>query len=272
MPTYLLIDNGSKKAAATLALRKLASNLSEQTGRIIHPVSLQHADSIDAAEIDNVPAETFTSFLRYHLQQGEREFIVVPLFFGESRALTSFIPQQTAELEKEFGNFEVKLAEVIYPLERGESRLADILYDHIQTISQTDSIETESIVLVDHGSPSAKITEVRKRVAKNLQCLLGEKASLAQAVMERREGGAYDFNGELLVNWLNAQAEKGVTNVIIAMLFFLPGRHAGECGDIEGICQSVMARYPKLQISLTPLISEHKMLVSILTDRLDQLS
>ena len=271
MPTYLLIDNGSKKAQATLALRKLAEKLSEQTGKSIYPVSLQHADSIAAHEVDNIPADTFVSFLHKHLLQGEREFIVLPLFFGESRALTSFIPQQIAELENEFGRFDVKLADVIFPLSKGEPRLAEILHDHIQSVSRNAGIEAENIVIVDHGSPIPEITAVRKQVAKNLQLLLGENILLGQAVMERREGAAYDFNGELLVNWLNQQAEKGVTNVIVAMLFFLPGRHAGECGDIEEICASVMENYPKLHISITPLISEHKTLVSILQDRLNQI-
>lgn len=271
MPTYLLIDNGSKKAEATLALRKLAIKLTEQTGKSVHPVSLQHADSIDALEIDNIPADTFFSFLQQHLLQGEREFIVIPLFFGESRALTSFIPQQIAELENEFGSFDVKLADVIFPLSKGEPRLADILFDHIQSISLNTGVEAENVVIVDHGSPIPEITAVRKQVAKKLQVLLGNNISLGQAVMERREGSAYDFNGELLVNWLKQQAEKGVTNVIVAMLFFLPGRHAGECGDIEEICASVMLNYPKLNISITPLISEHKTLLSILQDRLNEI-
>lgn len=269
MPIYLLIDNGSKKAEATLVLRKLAENLSQQTGKTIYPVSLQHANAIDSAALHNIPAETFTPFLHKHLQQGERKFIFVPLFFGKSRALTSYIPQQIAELENEFGRFELKLADVIYPLEKEEPRLADILYDHIQSLSHKN--KTEHVVLVDHGSQVAKITEVRKRVADRLQNLLGDNVSLGQAVMERREGAEYDFNGELLTDWLKAQAEKGVEQVIVAMLFFLPGRHAGACGDIEEICAAVMANYPQLHISITPLIGEHKKLLDILQDRLNDI-
>lgn len=272
MPIYLLIDNGSKKAQATLALRQLAVHLSEKTGKLIHPVSLQHADALDAADINNIPADTFTTFLHKQLQQGEREFIVIPLFFGKSRALTSFIPQQVSELENEFGTFEVNIADVIFPLEKGEPRLAEILYDHIQSVSQKSSIQLSDVVLVDHGSPVPAITAVREQVAKTLQSLLGNTISLGQAVMERREGAAYDFNGELLVSWLSQQAEKGVTHVIVAMLFFLPGRHAGECGDIEEICESVMTRYPELNVSITPLISEHKTLVAILEDRINEVA
>lgn len=39
MPTYLLIDNGSVQAAATLQLRHVVQAVSERTGKQIHPVS-----------------------------------------------------------------------------------------------------------------------------------------------------------------------------------------------------------------------------------------
>lgn len=271
MPTYLLVDNGSKKPEATLRLRELAEKLSEQTGKHIHAVSLQHADAIDKTKINNLPAVTFRHFLTQYLQQGEREFIVVPLFFGKSRALTSFIPQQVAELEREFGSFDVKVADVIYPISKGEPRLTDILYNHIQPEFHNSNFQIENVVLVDHGSPVKEITEVRKQVALRLQSLLGENVELEQAVMERREGSKYNFNGELLEDWLTTKAEKGVTSIFVAMLFFLPGRHAGECGDIEGICQNVMTNYPKLKVFISPLISEHETLISILKDRIKEI-
>lgn len=268
MPVYLLIDNGSKKAEATLCLRELAVKLSKKTGKHIYAVSLQHADAIDKSLLSNIPAEIFSAFLRQQLQQGEREFIVVPLFFGESRALTSFIPDKVTELQNEFGLFNVKLAEVIYPLPAREDRLADILFDHVQIINSQKLSQLKNIVLVDHGSPVPQITEVRKQVAVTLQSLLGPDVKLGQAVMERREGSEYDFNGDLLEDWLKAQATKNVKNIIVAMLFFLPGRHAGDCGDVQQICDRVMAQYPDTAISITPLISEHETLITILEDRL----
>lgn len=268
MPTLLLVDNGSKKAEATLCLRELAIKLGVQTGKHIHAVSLQHADAIDKTEINDLPAETFHHFLLQHLQQGEREFIVIPLFFGESRALTSFIPQQVTELEKEFGSFKFKVADVIYPINKGEPRLADILYDQIQSISNNNNLQTDTVVIVDHGSPVPEITEVRKQVAKRLQTLLGSSFLLEQAVMERREGSDYDFNGELLENLLSEQAKQGVKSIIVAMMFFLPGRHAGECGDVEKICERVIKKFPEIAVTITPLINEHETLVAILQDRL----
>ena len=268
MSVYLLIDNGSKKSEATLSLRELAVQLSAKSGKHVHAVSLQHADAVDKSLLNNIPAEIFSGFLRQQLEQGKRDFIVIPLFFGVSRALTSFIPAQVTELQNEFGPFNVKVAEVIYPLPAKEHRLAAILFDHIQTIINQKSSQIKNIVLVDHGSPVPQITEVRKQVSITLQSLLGTDVKLGQAVMERREGSEYDFNGDLLEDWLKVHAENGVKNIIVAMLFFLPGRHAGECGDIQQICDCVMAQYPNTEISITPLIGEHESLITILQDRL----
>lgn len=268
MPVYLVIDNGSKQPEATLRLREVAEKLSEVTAKTVHAVSLQHADVIEPHQINNIPANTFYSFMQQQLKQGNREFVALPLFFGMSRALSSFIPEQVRLLEKEFGAFNFKIADVIFPLPQGEERLAKILHDNIKATTNDKNIENKKIVLVDHGSPAPKITEVRKQVAIKLNNLLGENVQVDQACMEKRAGPEYDFNGDLLEDYLKEQAEKGNNNIVVAMLFFLPGRHAGECGDIQEICDNVISDFPELQISITPLISEHELLLSILHDRL----
>ena len=268
MPVYIVIDNGSKQPEATLRLRELAAKLSDVVTKTVHPVSLQHADSIEPSELNNIPANTFFSFLQQQLKQGEREFVVLPLFFGMSRALSSFIPQQVKLLEEEFGNFSIKIADVIFPLPRGEDRLAKILYDNIKLTAAGKAIENYTVVVVDHGSPAAKITEVRKQATLKLSTLIGENVVVDQAVMERRAGPEYDFNGDLLEDYLKQQAIKGNNSIIVAMLFFLPGRHAGECGDVQEICDNVVKDFPDLQVLITPLISEHELLLSILHDRL----
>ena len=261
--TILIVDNGSVKVAATLQLQKIAEKLSHQTRHHIHPVSLQHADIV------------LTSFLREKLQQGKRDFIILPLFFGNSRALTKFIPDVQTELEKEFGSFDIKVTDPLYaPATSGvNTPLAEIIFEHIQQTSINTSIPLHNIVLVDHGSPSPKITEVRNSVADQVQTMLGSGSQLEQAVMERREGKQYDFNGDLLEDWLVAKAKQGTQNkessAIVALLFSLPGRHAGAGGDIETICASVMQRYPNFKIGISPLVGEHPLLLEILADRLN---
>lgn len=266
MPVYLLVDNGSRQPDATLYLRRLAVGLGRHIGKTIHPVSLQHADAIPAQELDGTPAQVFPEFLKSQLARGEHEFVVVPLFFGLSKALTSFIPDEVAKLKPEHPDLTVHLAPVTYPLPEGDVRIAKIVLEHIQGAQRTSDAE-KRIVLVDHGSPSPRITEVRKSIARTLVDV--HALNLDQAVMERREGKEYDFNGDLLATWLRQQAEQGVTDVIVAMLFFLPGRHAGPHGDVAEICNKVVKDYPQLNFTITPLISEHPLLLDILKDRLE---
>ena len=146
--------------------------------------------------------------------------------------------------------------------------MAQIIYQNIQSVAATYNIRVEHLILVDHGSPVAAITEVRMQTAIQLQSLFPDKVMLSEAAMERREGKQYDFNGELLEDELVAQAKNGVTDIIVAMMFFLPGRHAGNCGDVDEICSIVMKSYPSLNIMITPLIAEHELLLLILKNRL----
>jgi len=268
MAIILLCDNGSSKPQATLQLRYLAAQLSQKLDKTIYPVSLQHANKIPTEDLDNIPAMTFRPFLQEMLNLGENEFIVLPMFFGHSKAISKFIPDVVEELISDGNNLSVKVADVIYPLPDGEQQLASILAEHINQNFYEDIDGVQKAVLVDHGSPSPKVTEVRKHIAQSITPMLTKNISLEQAVMERREGKDYDFNGDLLENWLTKQAEKGETAVIIALMFFLPGRHAGVNGDIDMISHSVLSKYPDFRIRMTPLICEHPEFLNILEDRL----
>ncbi len=270
MPIIFIADNGSVRPAATLQLRQLAKNLSHKTGHTIYPVSFQHAHRIPAAKLNGQPAQMLYDFLADQLQQGQRDFILLPLFFGDSKALSSFVPEQVDALTQQFGVFRLQVAQVIYPLPQGECLLADIIYDHAIETALKQSIPLNNVVLVDHGSPLPRVTEVRKHLAQQVQQRLPEPVELEQAVMERREGSEYDFNGDLLQQWLVDKARSGETSAIVILQFFLPGKHAGEGGDIVDICDEVMAQYSPFKIAISPLISEHPGLLKILQIRLQQ--
>lgn len=272
MTTILLCDNGSSRPQATLQLRKLAKSLSEKTGKHIHPVSLQHANRISIDQLDGKPAFIFTDFIKHQLQQGERDFIVLPLFFGVSKALTSFIPDQVDALKQAHGDFDLKVADVIYPLPGGEPVLTEIILDHINQCLPDGDRDEQQIILVDHGSPIPRVTQVRTQLAETVEQQLPASSRLSQAVMERRAGPEYDFNGDLLTDALEKKASAGIHEIVIILLFFLPGRHAGEGGDIEEICAEVRSEYPDLQITLSPLIAEHPRFVDILARRLEAMS
>jgi len=269
-PVVILADNGSRRAAATLGLRAIAAGLGAACGREVHPVSLQHADAIPAEELGGTPADVLADFLRRQLEQGRRKFVVVPLFFGKSRALSSFLPELVEKLAAEFGPFVVRVADVLSPMPQGEPLLADILADNVTRCCAEQGAEANCVIVVDHGSPLPEVTAVRAKVTMTLRERLVDGIWLSQAVMERRQGTAYDFNGQLLGDLLDTCIKPGGSAVVVlAMMFISPGRHAGPGGDIETICADAMARNPGLQVLISPLIGEHPLLIDILKSRLE---
>ena len=269
-PVIMLTDNGSRRAAATLNLRRLAARLSAACDREVHPVSLQHANRIPPEQLGGVPAQILEEFLRARLDEGRREFVVLPLFFGMSRALTGFVPDLVSGLREEYGGFECRLAGVLSPLPQGEPLLADILADNVRQASGNLAHDVDRVILVDHGSPIPQVSAVRTRLAEMLRERLAADIRLEQAVMERRPGEAYDFNGALLEQVLQTPVPSGeIQTVVLAMLFMSPGRHAGPGGDIETICANASARDPSLRLAVSPLIGEHPLLIEILKQRLE---
>ncbi len=272
MAVILLCDNGSVRANATLQLRQLADKLADRTGQAIHAVSFKHADRIAAEKLQGKPAQIFRDFMTQQLTAGQREFVLLPLFFGNSKALTSFVPDEVSLLEEKFGAFQLTIAEVVYPLPKGETLLTEIIFAHLQDTANQHKLPLKNMVLVDHGSPIPQVTAVRQHLAQTVQGKLPQDVLLEQAVMERREGKEYDFNGDLLKDWLTHKAQSGETSAIVVLMFFLPGRHAGEGGDIVEICDEVMHQYPGFKVGISPLITEHASFVDILEKRLKDIT
>jgi sirohydrochlorin ferrochelatase len=277
----LLLDNGSRRAAATLNLRRLAGHLSARLGTPVHPVSALHSSKIPVQQLDGVPAWTLEPFLQAQVAAGTRSFGVLPLFFGPSRAISAFIPEVAGRVAAALGPFEVRVADVLCPLPAGEPRLPTILADHVAAAMATDSageampgtrqVPTQ-VLLVDHGSPLPAVTAVRHWLAARLtECLsesMGAEVQVAEAVMERREGAEYAFNGRLLAEAL-ASIGEGTTprSVVLAMQFISPGRHAGAGGDIAEIVAAAKAAHPGLDVHISRLMGEHPLFLDILADR-----
>ncbi|MBK5964449.1 cobalamin biosynthesis protein CbiX [Thiocystis minor] len=268
--TILLIDNGSRRAESTLNLRRLAARLAERADEQILPVSLLHSDQIPADRLDGRPADTFAPTLLRLLAQGAREFVLVPLFFGPSRALTKFVPDTVAALTDEFGPFQLQIAPELCPLPDGEPRLAEILTEQVEQAALVAGRPAKRVVLVDHGSPIPEVTAVRRWLGERLAQRLGPRIKVEQAVMERRAGADYDFNGPLLEDLLRALADTDrSTPVILAMLFLSAGRHAGPGGDIADIIGRVESEYSGFRVHPSPLVGSHPGLIEVLLSRLN---
>ncbi|MEX2381388.1 MAG: CbiX/SirB N-terminal domain-containing protein, partial [Opitutales bacterium] len=100
MPLFFLVDNGSLRPESTFSLRRSAKLLQEKIGAEVVPISLLHSDRVAPEELEGQPAEILEPALRERLSQGLRDFVLVPFFFGPSRALTDYIPGRVKELKK----------------------------------------------------------------------------------------------------------------------------------------------------------------------------
>ncbi len=260
-PLTILMDNGSLEPAATLALRGLAAKLSERIGQRVEPVSLLHSSAVPAEKLGGTPAETLESALERRLTAGQKDFLVVPLFFGPSGALTEYLPARLAHLRTKHPALSLKVAAPLFQL--GDGRMAQILADQVRALDAT----SRRVALVDHGSPARAVAEVRNELARQLHGLLGPDFTVAAASMERRKGAAYDF-GEPLLATLLRQPGWNSGPVIVAMQFLLPGRHAGPNGDVATICREAeTASDGALRTTMTGLVGEHPVLLDILADR-----
>lgn len=267
MPTCLLVDNGSLRAAATLQLREVASRLERATGQSVAPVSLLHSRKVDPAELGGEPAEVLESSLRRRLEAGEDSFLVLPLFFGPSLAITDYLPKRVAAVRKTFPNLKIHVAPCLFNENEGtDLRLAGILRDRVEEVREPG--ERPAVILVDHGSPAPAVTAVRNFLAGQLSVLLQGKISrLVAASMERREGDEYRFTDPLLESVLTREGfNKG--RVIVAMMFLSPGRHAGAGGDVDAICRRAEAIQPGLETVMTGLVGDHPGLIPVLVERM----
>ena len=269
MRKILLVDNGSLRAQATLNLRRLAHALGQATGQEVEAASLLHSYKIPAEELEGRKAVSLGPLAEQLAAQGTTELVILPFFFGPSLALTRYLPERLAEVQANYPQLSVKVA---LPLVDSQAvvdlRLARLLAENVRERMEGQS--QPKVVLVDHGSPIPEVTAVRNYLAGQLSVLLSEEASCVTfASMERRDGEAYRFNEPLLVDLL-ASRDMAESDVILAMLFLSPGRHAGEGGDIAEICDQAMAQSPGLRVTTTRLAGEHDAILEILATRLAQ--
>ena len=266
-PIVFLVDNGSLRPQATLILRSLADALAERTVLSVEAVSLLHSHKIAANKLNGVSATIVKRRLRECLAAGQREFICLPLFLGPSLAITDYLPQVVDELSGEYPDLKVRIASVLAgeDYDIPDPRIAQMLADQVRALQPSP---TTKVALVDHGTPIIEVNRVRNAVARQLASEL-DVSSVLPCSMERREGSAYAFNDPLLEK-LGSVDDFAGGGLILAMFFLLPGRHAGEGGDVAEICEGLIAEGTFEQIQNTPLLGEHPMLLEILEDRLQE--
>jgi sirohydrochlorin ferrochelatase len=266
-----LIDNGSLRPDATFALRTLAGQLSEQVGLKVEPVSLLHSHKVPASELEGRAARIVKSRLRESIEAGVRQFVFLPLFLGPSRAITEYLPELIEAARQSIPNLKVVIAATLAgsDLNAPDPRLSAILAEHVRQTNVEAGFVCPIVALVDHGSPSPEVNVVRNAVGRQLADLLeSEVQTVVACSMERRPGPEFEFNEPLLEN-LGQLKTTRAGDLIAALFFLLPGRHAGAGGDVATICDGLIEQGTYSRIETTPLIAEHPGLLDILKDRLD---
>jgi sirohydrochlorin ferrochelatase len=259
-----LVDNGSLAPTATFQLRELASALGSLVHQKVKAVSLLHSHKISTEALQGIPATIVKRQMREDLAAGHRHFILLPLFLGPSRALSDYLPEVLKELKLESGDFTATIADPLAgeSVSKPDSRLAAMLADRVYSV---DPEGTMQVALVDHGTPAPEVNTLRNSVAAQISTLLGRP--VVAASMERREGPEFAFNEPLLEN-LDALPEMHDGVLLAAMFFLLPGRHAGDGGDVSQIGEALVERGAFAQVARTELLGGHPLVLEILADRL----
>lgn len=270
---WFLFDNGSVRAESILSLRRLATALGERTGLPIQPVSLLHSSNVPATALGGEPARLLEPALIAHFEAfPDGEAVVLPLFFGPSAALTEYVPARIASLRARYPQAKIRCARWLVDPADNDRRLADVLADQVRAATRARGWVRPKVVVVDHGSPQAPVAAVRDHLGRQVRETLGnEIEALAVASMERRDGDAYRFNEPLLATALRTPPfDQG--EVVVALQFLSPGRHAGPAGDIATICAEAETERRELHTQMTEPIAADRRLIDVLADRLEQVT
>ncbi len=267
-----LFDNGSFRAESTRSLRRLAERLATRLGHPVRAVSLLHSTRVPAEELDGVPAQLLEPALdAWFTQHPGGRVLLLPLFFGPSGALTDYVPERLASLRVRHPAGSAVLADPLVIDGEEPAELAAALADRVKAAATEQGWRMPRVVLCDHGSPQRAVTAVRDRLAAYLACALhGQAEAVAAASMERREGEEYAFNEPLLAKRL-ATAPFDDGDVVVALQFLSPGRHAGPGGDVASICaeaeQAAAAGARRLRTAMTATLADDPRVVEILARR-----
>ena len=263
-----LVDNGSVKPAAYFNLKRIAGKLSQRIGQAVTAAPLLHANKIPPDKLGGEKVEILEDLMRKAYLRGDREWSLLPLFFGPSGAILNYLPRRLRLLAKSHPGFFCKL---LHPLYRSDSNggpeLVQILGELTESVIAEHRLEKPVLVLVDHGSPRREVTLVRSVLTKELaRALEGRVRATFAASLERRNGPKWDFNEPLLERVLARKLVRG-GNAVIAQMFISPGRHAGPGGDISRICAEAERRHGELKTYRTQLVGEHPRLIDLLEIR-----
>jgi sirohydrochlorin ferrochelatase len=268
-PTCFLFDNGSLRAASTLNLRMIARALASEIAAPVRAVSLLHSSAVAAADLHGERAELLEPALQSWLTTEPRgAAVLLPLFFGPSAALTDYVPERLAAIAGKFPEARLELARCMIDAGEPDERVALALAEAARSVIARERLTGEAkVIVVDHGSPQRGVAAIRDHLGEQVRRLLGtEVSAVGVASMERRPGPEYAFSDPLLAERLR-MPPFDAGDVVLALQFLSPGRHASAGGDIAEICATAQRERAGLRTWMSPTIGTDPRVISVLAGR-----
>lgn len=220
-----------------------------------------HSHKIDSLELNGIPAESMESLLGSEEPKSWERIVVVPMFFGPSRAITDWLPRHLHAWKKDSPGRSFEILDCLH--HEGDNAIALALFENTTACIDEFGMDRPFVALVDHGTPLKSVNAVREEVGRQLQEMLGSSIrGFSTCCMERRDGPEFDFNDPLLEDLLQKLDASGREEVVVAQLFLSPGRHAGKRGDLEKICSSFAGKVVR-----TELLGMHPKIIDVLERR-----
>ncbi|MFL2928379.1 MAG: sirohydrochlorin chelatase [Opitutales bacterium] len=268
LPICLLVDNGSLRPEAVLGMRRVAQKLSSASSFVVRAVSLLHSDKIAPSKLNHENGVTIETFLASEQGSNEKKLLVLPFFLGPSRGITEWLREKLKDWEQKKSGRSFKILDTLYL--GNEKILAQALDQQIEQVRLENKLPNPHVAMVDHGTPVFEVNQVRERVGMELNKLfLKGDFTFSTCSMERREGDEFAFNDPLLEQVLAKWGRLGVEQVVLALFFLLPGRHAGKNGDLVEICKDAEKKFPQMKIFQTLPLGEENIIFEILMGRLN---
>ncbi|EGD72822.1 cobalamin biosynthesis CbiX protein [Salpingoeca rosetta] len=262
---------------------------------LVVPTSIGFSNRIGVRELNGQPAETTVQALERFVRAGHRHFVVLPLFLGPSTAITKCTRALRAAAGK-LTSDHVSIKVAPHLVSPSDPRIAQAIATNVHVVlddagvwtpatGSTDSKASVAeagapgsvtrsttnrihVVVVDHGTPTRAVNDVRNLLAAQVRRELGSNVVIVQAAsMERRRGQEYDFNDPLLEDVLDTLPWQPGDVVVVALAFISPGRHAGPQGDITRTVEGLRAAYPALTLLVTDVLGQRQQLSNTLIDR-----
>ncbi|RHY30724.1 hypothetical protein DYB32_004072 [Aphanomyces invadans] len=272
-----VVNRGALKTEPCLDLRAVCANLTRRFDECVRfvPVSCSLSDQIPASQLHGEQAQLFDAALAKvsEAETGPLDLVLLPLFIGNSGAITEYIPTTIDAIQRARSAAGVPylrysmgrcLVDISKP---SDNRVARILAQKVQALcppGKKDELGGVHVLVVNHGTANKEVHLSRDLLGSQLAKVLGNTVDAVQTAS--MEGLGKDFNEPLLEAAFDVyKMHSGL--VIIALLFLSSDQYTGAGGDIDAIVQRVKAKNPNLDVAVTTPLGSHPILTDMLTDR-----